>query len=67
MPKVQVTEEGNKKLRNGNILKAKDFADNNRELNGDNRCLVYDDKGCFMAIYRYDQELHAWKADKMFI
>ena len=67
MPKVQVTEEGNKKLRNGNILKAKDFADNNRELNGVTRCLVYDDKGCFMAIYRYEQELHAWKADKMFI
>lgn len=67
LPKLQVTEEGNKKLYNGNLLKAGDFLKNDVKAIDGTECLIYDKAGCFMAIYRFYTELDAWKADKMFI
>lgn len=65
--KLYVTEEGNKKLYNGNLLKAEDFLENGvPEVNG-TECLIYDKDGSFVAIYRFYENLHAWKADKMFL
>lgn len=65
--KCRVTVEGNKKLYNGNLLKAEDFSGNCPEKENDKNCLVYDKEGKFTAIYKYHADLHAWKADKMFI
>ncbi|MBR1599590.1 MAG: tRNA pseudouridine(55) synthase TruB [Lachnospiraceae bacterium] len=93
--KVKVTAEGDKKLRNGNVLFLRDFecAD---DINTDNDeafqnkdiahnvindrtiytlpqkadgadCLVYDHLGTFTAIYRYHENIHGWKAYKMFV
>lgn len=70
-----VTAEANKKLYNGNLLKSGDFAgDRDRQGRGDSvlwedgtECLVYDEKGTFTAIYRYEVSLKAWKAVKMFL
>lgn len=62
MAKVTVTEEGNKKLYNGNLLKLQDF-----EEKAGTECLVYDKEGHFTAIYKYHADLHAWKAEKMFL
>lgn len=67
LPKVQVTEEGNKKLYNGNLLTVKDFIENRMESVDGEQCLIYDKDGSFTAIYQFYEELHAWKADKMFI
>lgn len=68
--KCQVTEEGNKKLCNGNLLKQKDFYCNTGkypEKKDGISCLVYDKNDIFTAIYKYHDNLHAWKADKMFL
>lgn len=67
LPKIQVSEEGNKKLYNGNLLKAKDFLENSVMATDGTECLIYDKDGNFTAIYQFHEELHAWKADKMFI
>lgn len=76
MAKVKVTEEGNKKLYNGNLLKTFDFeqADDGdytffkmSDIKDGTECLVYDKEGCFTAIYRYHVSLRAWKAEKMFL
>lgn len=67
LPKMQVTEDGNKKLCNGNWLKAEDFIENCAEAADGEQCLVYDKCGSFTAIYRFNEELHVWNADKMFI
>lgn len=67
LPKLQVTEEGNKKLYNGNLLKSGDFLKNDVKAIDGTECLIYDKAGCFMAIYQFYTELDAWKADKMFI
>lgn len=67
LPKMQVTEEGNKKLYNGNLLKSKDFLENEVVVADGAECLVYDKDGCFTAIYQFHKDLRAWKADKMFI
>ncbi|MDE5864259.1 MAG: tRNA pseudouridine(55) synthase TruB [Lachnospiraceae bacterium] len=76
LDRYQVTEEGNGKLLNGNILKAEDFISGDAP-NGDgekrgrpkelDKCLVYDKDGRFTAIYQYNGKIHAWKADKMFL
>lgn len=67
LPKYVVTEEGNKKLLNGNILKVKDFkTENVKGIHGE-ECLVYDPDGAFTAIYRYEKALDGFKASKMFV
>lgn len=65
--KCKVTEEGHKKLMNGNILKARDFADGCPAKEDGKLCLVYDMEGKFTATYQYRSDLKAWKADKMFL
>lgn len=67
LAKYQVTGEGNKKLYNGNILKTKDFSGACPEKEDGAKCLVYDKKGDFIAIYKFYADLHIWKADKMFL
>ena len=67
LTKCKVTQEGNKKLQNGNLLKMKDFDGVKPEKAGGQKCLVYDIEGQFTALYEYKEELHAWKADKMFL
>lgn len=65
--KSQVTEEGNKKLLNGNLLKARDFVGEMPQNKDGSQCLIYDKDGHFTAIYRYHADIHAWKADRMFL
>lgn len=65
--KYQVTEEGNKKLYNGNLLYKKDFVLMDGHFLDSEKCLVYDVTNQFVAIYEYHADLHAWKADKMFL
>lgn len=65
--KCKVTEEGHKKLMNGNILKARDFADGCPVREESKFCLVYDMEDNFTATYQYRNDLKAWKADKMFL
>ncbi|MCM1496956.1 MAG: tRNA pseudouridine(55) synthase TruB [Clostridium sp.] len=78
LDRYRVTGDGNRKLLNGNILRPEDFADSGlpvgagRKEGGQEglegrRCLVYDKEGSFTAIYRYSEEMQAWKADKMFL
>lgn len=67
LSKYQVTEEGNKKLYNGNLLKKKDFVLMEGHFLDSEKCLVYDVNNVFTAIYEYHPEMHAWKADKMFL
>lgn len=63
----KVNNNGNKKLLNGNVLKSRDFEDGIPEREDGTKCLVYDKEGTFTAIYQYKEQLHAWKADKMFL
>lgn len=65
--KCKVTEEGHKKLMNGNILKVRDFADGTPEKTDGKICLVYDIEDNFVATYQYRDDMKAWKADKMFL
>ena len=65
--KCRVTEEGHKKLMNGNILKERDFADGCPVKEDDKLCLVYDMEDNFTATYQYRSDMRAWKADKMFL
>lgn len=65
--KCKVTEEGHKKLMNGNFLKARDFADGCPSREDGRICLVYDIEGNFTATYQYRSDMKAWKADKMFL
>lgn len=67
LSRYQVTEEGNKKLYNGNLLKKRDFVLVEAKVSDGDKCLVYDVNGLFVALYEYHADLHAWKADKMFI
>lgn len=67
LSKYQVTEEGNKKLYNGNLLKKSDFISMKDKVSDGVKCLVYDVNGVFLALYEYHADLHAWKADKMFL
>lgn len=78
LDRYRVTGDGNRKLLNGNILRPEDFVDSGtavgeghkksrREGLEGRRCLVYDTEGSFTAIYRYSEEMQAWKADKMFL
>lgn len=64
---LKVTEEGCKKLLNGNILKVRDFVGAAPAKDDGKICLVYDTDGNFTATYQYRSELRAWKADKMFL
>lgn len=68
--KGRVTEEGNKRLHNGNLLRQEDFSRETGQLPGKKDglcCLVYDETGAFTAIYKYDDDIRAWKAEKMFL
>ncbi len=65
--KYKVTETGQKKLMNGNILKPIDFADICPIKEDGKKCLVYDVEGNFTATYQYRDDIKSWKADKMFI
>lgn len=65
--KCKVTEEGHKKLMNGNILKARDFADACPSREEGKLCLVYDIDNNFIATYEYKKNMNGWKADKMFL
>lgn len=65
--RCRVNEEGNKKLQNGNFLQRKDFEKGNPERIEGEKCLVYNQEGKFMAIYQYNEQIHAWKVDKMFV
>ncbi len=63
----RVTTEGNKKLKNGNLLKERDFAETAPAREDGKGCLVYDAEGEFTAIYQYHKDANAWKAEKMFL
>lgn len=65
--KCKVTDEGNKKLMNGNILKAGDFAQETPSKEEGKLCLVYDTQDNFVATYQYRSDMKGWKADKMFL
>lgn len=65
--KCKVTEEGNKKLMNGNILKARDFANACPSKEEGKLCLIYDMDDNFTATYEYKKNMNGWKADKMFL
>ncbi len=65
--KCKVTEEGHKKLMNGNLLKARDFMAGCPSKEDGKLCLVYDMEDHFIATYQYRNDLKAWKADKMFL
>ncbi|MCM1179599.1 MAG: tRNA pseudouridine(55) synthase TruB [Clostridium sp.] len=77
LPQFKIQAECEKKLTNGNILKTRELCMLSQaafegmnvrsyEKNG-TQCLVYNWEGAFMAIYRYDSKLNAWKAEKMFL
>lgn len=71
MEKTIVTDEGNRLLKNGNVLKVKDFCKNGdyvlpKETEG-KEYLVYDREGSFTAIYEYKKSVKAFKAVKMFL
>lgn len=69
--KVRVSGEGEKKLKNGNMLFLRDFdcgdSFSSHPKKDGLECLVYDVQGTFTAIYRYNESIHGWKAYKMFI
>ena len=65
--KCKVTEEGHKKLMNGNILKARDFSNMCPSQEEGKLCLVYDKDDNFTATYEYKKNMNGWKADKMFL
>ncbi len=65
--KCKVTEEGHKKLMNGNILKASDFVAACPSKEEGKLCLVYDVDDNFTATYQYRKDMNGWKADKMFL
>ena len=68
--KCRVTEEGDKRLQNGNLLRQEDFSCETGQLPEKKDglcCLVYDKTGVFTAVYKYDDAIRAWKADKMFL
>lgn len=65
--KCKVTEEGHKKLINGNILKVRDFANACPSREEGKLCLVYDIDDSFTATYEYKKNMNGWKADKMFL
>jgi len=65
--KYKVTEDGNKKLMNGNILKSRDFEGDSPAKEEGKVCLVYDMEGNFTATYQYRSDMKGWKADKMFL
>lgn len=65
--KCVVTQDGQKKLMNGNLLNARDFAKGSPKKEPGRLCLVYDTEGTFIATYQYQSDRKAWKADKMFL
>lgn len=68
--KCHVTEEGNRRLHNGNVLRQEDFSCETGQLpvrKDGLCCLVYDKAGVFTAVYQYFDDIRAWKADKMFL
>jgi hypothetical protein len=54
-------------LQNGNFLTPADFQGQPPEPVEDKDCLVYTPEGEFMAIYRYQEAIKAWKVQKMFV
>ena len=71
--KVKVTVEGDRKLKNGNVLSVHDFECSDdigfslpQNTDGSD-CLVYDFQGTFTAIYRYHENIHGWKVYKFFV
>jgi tRNA pseudouridine55 synthase len=71
MEKTIVTDEGDRLLKNGNVLKVKDFCKNGdyvipKETEG-KEYLVYDREGSFTAIYEYKKSVEGFKAIKMFL
>lgn len=68
-PKRRVLPEANTKLYNGNLLREKDFdpIPEGCFVTDGTECLVYDGNGRFAAIYRYQKEGRAWKAQTMFL
>ncbi len=68
--KCRVTEEGDKRLHNGNLLRQEDFScetGNLPEKKDGLCCLVYDNTGVFTAVYKYYDDIWAWKPEKMFL
>ncbi|MDE5777005.1 MAG: tRNA pseudouridine(55) synthase TruB [Lachnospiraceae bacterium] len=65
--KCYVNEDGNKKLYNGNLLKTKDFKDVIEKPEDGEKFLVYDTDNVFCAIYQYQDKLHGFKAEQMFL
>ncbi|MCM1157614.1 MAG: tRNA pseudouridine(55) synthase TruB [Bacteroidales bacterium] len=68
LEKLRVSEQGIKKLYNGNLLRDSDIAGKSglAAKNGE-KYLMYDRENRFIAIYRYCSDLRGWKADKMFL
>ncbi len=67
LPRFQVTPAGQKKLQNGNFLQKQDLQIMEEKESFNEKCLVYDLKGEFKAIYVFDIHSKVWKADKMFL
>lgn len=67
LPKFQVTPSGQKKLQNGNFLQKQDLQIMEEKAPSNDKCLIYDLKGEFKAIYVFDIHSRVWKADKMFL
>ena len=80
LKKVMVNASGTRKLMNGNVLYNSDFNIEvlSEDANNDNKYsipemidgreyLVYDDKGSFKAIYRFDGAKKCYNAYKMFL
>ncbi len=77
LPARTVTQEGNKKLSNGNLLLSSDFKKQSNDTHAEqeslkedadgDKCLVYSENNTFSAIYQYHASINAWKADKMFL
>ena len=71
LKKLHVLSRAEKRLKNGNRLKASDF----RETEGDvfcgnpeeKRVLVYDSSDCFFGLYQYMEDAKDFKVVKMFI
>ncbi len=68
-PRRRVLPEADKKLYNGNLLTEKEFVplEERMDVADGIECLVYDGNGAFAAIYRYQKESRAWKAQIMFL
>ena len=65
-PALVVTDDAIKKLIFGNYLYDVDFQDGGCPMPEDQYCRIYDRRGLFYALYRYDEKADCYKCVKMF-